>query len=137
MSQLRVAKAWSQRPTAVLMEDPHFGNRDFFTGAPIRSASDWTEWDFALANAMQLKEDLTNRHGLLEHEVEDPRMFVNAVKKIDKFQAAVDRKTKGTKKKGYEPEPGEYFVPDMQLRYGEWPSIKEYFQRLAEEAEGS
>lgn len=130
-----MAERWTQRPTAVIMEDPHFGNRDPFSGEPVRDAADWTEWDFILANAYQLKSDLTNRHGLMEHEVEAPNAFVDAVKMIDKFQAAVDRSTKGTPKKGYTPEPGEYFVPRIEFRFGERPTLREYFERLAERAE--
>lgn len=109
------------------MRDPLFGHRDVFTGKPLRDRNEWTEWDFALVTAYQLVQDLTNKHGLLVHEVENERVFVDAVKKFDKFDAAVARQTKGSKKKGYTPQDGEYFVPDIKLRYGEWPTLQEYW----------
>lgn len=112
-----------------------FGHRDPFTGAPLRDRGEWTEWDYALVSAYQLSQDLTNKHGLLVHEVDNERMDVLAIKKFDKFQAAVDRATKGSKKKGYTPEPGEYFQPKLYLRGGEWPTLEEYWARLAEEAD--
>ena len=115
------------------MRDPFFGHRDVFTGEPIRERDEWTEWDYALIAAFQLKSDLTDQHGLLRHEVENERMDVLAIKKYDKFQAARDRATKGGKK-GYTPEPGEYFTPKLYLRGGEWPTLEEYWEKLAEEA---
>ena len=116
------------------MRDPHFGHRDYFTGKPIRDREEWTEWDFALVAAYQLVEDLTDKHGLLRHEIENERMDVEAIKKFDKFQAAVDRTTKGGKK-GYNPSPGEYFVPRLKLRGGEWPTLQEYWEQSMREAE--
>lgn len=117
------------------MRDPFFGHRDPFTGDPLRPRDEWTRWDYALVSAYQLVQDLTTKSGLLAHEVENPRMDVLAIKKHDKFQAAVDRRTKGTKKKGYEPDPGEYFVPKLHLRGGEWPTLEEYWEQMAEEAD--
>lgn len=117
------------------MRDPLFGHRDFFTGEPLRPADEWTDWDFALVAAYQLVQDLTNKHGLLVHEVDNERMDVWANRKIDKFQAAVDRATKGSKKSGYTPQDGEYFEPELKLRGGEWPTLEEYWEKLARESE--
>lgn len=117
------------------MRDPYFGNRDVFTGDPIRDRDEWTSWDYALVSAYQLSQDLTNKHGLLVHEVENERMDVWAIKKHDKFQAAVDNATRGSKKKGYTPDAGEYFVPKLVHRGGEWPTLEEYWAKLAEEAD--
>ena len=119
----------------MLTRDPLFGHRDWFTGGPVRDKDEWTDWDFALVSAFQLISDLTDRDGLLVHEVENERMMVHAVRKINKFHASRDRMTKGSKKKGYEPQPGEYFVPELELRGGEWPTLEEYWAQLAEEAE--
>lgn len=117
------------------MRDPYFGNRDVLTGDPIRDRDEWTEWDYILVSVYQLIQDLTNKHGLLAHEVENERMVVEAIKKHDKFQAAVDRATKGSKKKGYTPDPGEYFVPRLYLRGGDWPTLEEYWASQGEESE--
>lgn len=114
------------------MRDPYFGNRDWFTGEPNETPETWTDWDYALVAAFQVIEDNTNRHGLLTWEVENERMDVDAEKRTDKFQAAVDRRTKGTKKKGYEPSPGEYFVPKLNLLGGEWPTYSEYVKGLVD-----
>ena len=114
------------------MRDPYFGHRDIFSGNPIRERDEWMDWDYALVSAYQLVEDLTDKHGLLRHEVESERVDVEAIQKIDKFQAAVDRRTKGGKK-GYTPSPGEYFVPRLTLRGGEWPTLQEYFEQQARE----
>lgn len=115
------------------MRDPYFGNRNWFTGEKTDTPEVWSDWDYALVAAFQVIEDNTNKHGLLLWEVENERMDVQAVKKIDPFQAAVDRKTRGSKKKGYNPEPGEYFVPELNLRGGEWPTYSEYIKNLLEE----
>lgn len=117
------------------MRDPLFGHRDALTGEPIRDRDEWTEWDYILVTVYQLISDLTDKHGLLAHEVDNERMDVLAVKKIDKFQAAVDRATKGSPKKGYTPSPGEVWRPKLHLRGGDWPTIEEYFESLAEEAD--
>lgn len=115
------------------MQDPFYGHRDFSTGEPLRPKDEWSEWDYALVAAYQLIQDLTNKHGLLEHEVESDRVIVTARKTQDRFQAAVDRMTSGTKTKGYTPMPGETFTPHLELRYGEWPTFREYFEKLSED----
>jgi len=117
------------------MRDPYFGNRDWVTGEPTDTPEVWTDWDYALVSAFQIIEDNTNRHGLLQWEVDNERMDVKAIHKIDKFQAAVDRRTKGSKKKAYTPDPGEYFVPELDLRGGEWPTYSEYIKKMLEEQE--
>jgi len=115
------------------MRDPYFGHRDFFTGEPLRDKDEWTDWDYALVAAYQTVQDMTNKHGLLVHEVESDRVMVSAVKKIDRFQAQVDRATKGSKAKGYTPDPGEYFEPKLELRFGdEWPTLEDHWADLAE-----
>lgn len=117
------------------MRDPFFGHRDVFTGEPLRGKDEWTRWDFALVTAFQLVQDLTNKHGLLVFEVENERMDVYANKKFDKFEAARDRATAGSKTRGYTPQPGEYFEPELVLRGGEWPTLAEYWETLAEKAD--
>jgi hypothetical protein len=119
------------------MRDPYFGNRDWFTGEPTDTPEVWTDWDYALVSAFQVIEDNTNKHGLLQWEVDSERMDVKAIHKTDKFQAAVDRRTKGSKKKAYQPDPGEYFVPELDLRGGEWPTYSEYIKDMLEGQETS
>lgn len=76
---------------------------------------EYTSWDYALQNAFQAIEDYTDsKSGLLIWEIEDDNAYVNAVRKTNKFQAAIDEKTKGRGGKAYVPAPGEYFVPDLK-----------------------
>lgn len=116
------------------MRDPHFGHRNWLTGEPTGDSDEWTEWDYVIKDAYQFMSDLTDKHGLLAHETDSERVMVSATKKIDRFQAAIDNATRGGKN-GYKPAPGEYFVPDLKLRYGDWPTLEEFFDREAERAE--
>lgn len=93
---------------------------------------EWIEWDHALATALQVIEDYTDEYGLLAWELADEAVEVDAHKRIHKFKASVDARTRGTEKNPYKPLPGEYFVPDVWTRrkdedgkqifqtYGEW-----------------
>lgn len=81
------------------------------------------DWDFALAEALQTIEDYTNQHGILAWEADSERVDVSAAKKIDKFESA---KQRNTGRKNYKAEPGEYFVPHLELLGGEWPTMAEY-----------
>lgn len=114
------------------MQDPWFGHRDS-QFREIGDRDEWIDWDFALITALQVIEDGTDRNGLLFWETEPERMDVIAIKRIDKFQAAVDRATKGSSKRPYQPSPGEYFVPELDLRGGEWPTYKGWVQNQREE----
>lgn len=97
------------------MGDDWFGHRDPFTFEPVGDKDEYTSWDYALQNAFQAIEDYTDsKSGLLIWEIEDENAYVNANKKFNKFQAAIDKKTKGTANKPYQPSPGEYFVPDLK-----------------------
>lgn len=105
--------SWGKRPTAVLMRDEWFGHRDPTTRAKIGDRDEWTSWDFALATAYQTAETYTDKNGLKQWEKEDPAIDVAAIRKIDPFQEAVQRKTGGAK---YKAAPGEYFIPDIGSR---------------------
>lgn len=97
------------------MGDEWFGKRDPFTGEPRGDRDEYTSWDWALQNAFQTIQDYTDeKSGLLIWEMEDDNAYVNANKKYNKFQAAVDNKTKGTPNKPYKAEPGEYFTPHLK-----------------------
>lgn len=114
------------------MGDDHFGHRDFITGDPIRDKDEYSDWDHALIVVLQILEDNTNQHGLLRWVAESDRVEISADRKTDKFQASVDQKTKGTKKKPYQPRPGEYFVPGVDVLRGEMPTFREYQEELRE-----
>jgi len=94
----------------------------------VTAGDEWIPWDYALAHAFQTVEDLTDDNGILVWEKEDEAVEIDAVRKIDKFRAALDRATAGTKNKPYKPQPGEYFVPKVWSRrsdgsiqsYSEW-----------------
>lgn len=102
----------------------------------LRDKDEWTDWDYLLAEALQVIEDWTDQHGLLTYEARahEQRVIVEAHKKIDPFEAAKERKTKGTKNKPYNPQPGEFFVPKLLLADpdDEWPTREEYIRREIE-----
>lgn len=99
------------------MGDDWFGHRDPFTGEPLGDKDEYTAWDYALMRAFQTVEDYTDsKSGLPIWELDDEPVEVEAIRRINKFQKAIDLATKGTDKKPYKPIPGEYFVPRMFSR---------------------
>lgn len=119
----------NQRPTAMLFRDYYALNRNVFTGEPIVSENMWTDWDYALAEAVQFIDDYTTQEGHLVWEAESERVTFNAKKKINKARAAIDRRTKGSKDKAYQASDGEYWVTEPVLMRGdEWPTLTEWFE---------
>lgn len=115
------------------MRDHYFGYRDFFTGEVLDEEVVWTDWDYALAGAVQTIEDFTDGDGLLPWEKDDDNVVVEAVRKVNRFDAA---KTRRTGAKRYKPIAGEYFVPQLTLLEGdEWPTLEEWAQKQAEDAQ--
>ena len=55
---------------------------------------------------------------------------MDAVRKIDRFEAAKQRRTGGKK---YKPRDGEYFVPKVWKTSEEWPLFREYMEHLAQQ----
>jgi hypothetical protein len=109
----------------VILHDYHAGHRNWWTNEPSEPHA--TAWDYALGEAFQLIEDYTDDNGLLIWERDSDRVTVNAIKKTNKAKAAIARKTKGSKKKPYDPSPGEYWLTEPVLMRGEdWPSISEW-----------
>lgn len=124
-----------KRPTAAIMGDDWFGHRDPLTGDPVGDKEEYLSWDWALLNAFQTIEDYTDqKSGLLSWEMEGEGVEVDAIRKVNKFQAAIDNATRGTEKKPYKPRPGEYFVPEMFSRKQDgdgndvFPTFREYVQ---------
>lgn len=114
------------------MRDPWFGHRDYYF-EPYGDKDEWTEWDFAIASALQTIEDMTDNHGTLVWFRESDKVDISAKKTIDKFQASIDRQTKGGKDKPYKPSPGESWIPNVSVAAGvEEPTYREYLQRLRE-----
>ena len=117
MPSIRVAIKMQKRPTAAIMGDDWFGHRDPLTGEPRGDKGEFLSWDWSLLNAFQTIEDYTDsKSGLPIWEMDDERVVVDAVRKVNKFQRSIDERTKGTEKKPYKPVPGEYFVPNMWSR---------------------
>ena len=114
------------------MADDWFGHRNPFTGEPMGDRDEWIMWDYLLASVDQLIEDWTDSNGLYRWEMEDPkdRVQVDAVRKIDRFEAAKQRRTGG---KNYKPRDGEYFVPKVWKTSEEWPLFREYMEHLAQQ----
>ena len=116
MPSIRVAIRMQKRPTAAIMGDDWFGHRNPLTGAPQGDRDQYLSWDWALLNAFQTIEDYSDKHGLRTWEIDDERVVVEAHRRIDKFQRAIDERTKSTEKRPYKPVPGEYFIPDVHSR---------------------
>lgn len=74
--------------------------------------------------AVQTIEDFTTSDGLLAWEIDEDEVVVDALKKINKFEAVKQRKTGG---KNYKSTPGEYFVPAIRP-----PRGKDRHQTIAE-----
>lgn len=96
----------------------------------MRDKDEYISWDFSLLTALQVIEDHTDQNGILVWEKESDRVEIIADRKIDKFQASVQAKTDG---KNYKPARGEYFVPNVSLRGGEWPTYGEYLGQFIED----
>lgn len=97
----------------MLMRDDHFGHRRPDDGMALKNVDKdtWIPWDFAIESAFQTVEYYTDSHGIFQWYKEDPEERIDAKRKIDPFQAGVDRITSG---KNYKRSPGEYFVPDVK-----------------------
>ena len=83
-------------------------------------------------------EDHTDEYGLLVWEREDPSVDIAAHRRIHKFKAAIDERTRGTEKTPYKPKAGEYFVPRVEsLREDESiQTFREWVERsVAEESD--
>lgn len=110
----------------MLFQDHYALHRHFYSGDVEREPV-WTDWDFALANAVQIIDDFTTAEGHLVWEAESERVTFDALKKINKARAAIDRRTKGTKNKAYEASDGEYWTTEPVLMRGdEWPTMDEW-----------
>lgn len=132
MPAIRVAIKTHKRPTAVILRDDWYGHRDPFTGEPRGDKDEWLDWDYALIDAAQTIEDYSDQYGLLQWELDDEAVVVDAERRLHKFEQARDLATKGSKDKPYQPAPGEYFVPVVRTRrksgeiqtYDEWITKK-------------
>lgn len=140
MPEIRAAKEWGQRPTATIVKDAWYGHRDYYW-QEFGDKDEFITWDYALISALQVIEDLSDQNGLLSWQTEPEWVDVVAKKKINKFQASIDRATKGSKNKPYEPEPGETWVPEIEVRSGRGlPTYQEYLEGIrngVEEKESS
>lgn len=84
--------------------------------------------DYALATALQVVEDYTdNETGHLIFVEQSDRVTFDAKKYTKKSIAAVERKTKGSKKRPYEAGPGERWrtIPRV-MNGGEMPTLAEW-----------
>jgi hypothetical protein len=113
----------------MLMHDHYALHRDPWTGLPDSNVV-WTDWDYILAECVQFISDYTTAEGHLVWEAESDRVTFNAVRKINRARAAIDRKTKGSEKNPYKALDGEYWLTEPVLMRGEeWPSINEWFDQ--------
>ena len=143
MPSIRASLGWRRRPTAAIMRDDWFGHRDPWTGEPMGDRDEYTSWDYALLNAFQTIEDYTDpKSGIPIWELDDEAVNVDALKKYNKFQQAIDNATKGSKNKAYQAAPGEYFIPDMHTRRKDgngdpvYQTYSEWVQKSVEDGTG-
>lgn len=108
----------------MILGDYYALHRHPFTGEPLQEPV-WTTWDYVLVNALQLIEDFSDGNGIVVWEKESESVIVEAVKRIDPFEAAKERTTS---RKNYKHTPGEYFVPRLKLhpQVEEWPTFQEW-----------
>lgn len=100
----------------MLLRDPYAGHRNFLTGEPDGLVDEWTAWDFALATAISYIKEGTTEEGHLIWEIDDDRVFVEAIREVNKARAAID---KITNVEGYKAEPGEYWRTRLTTPYHE------------------
>lgn len=130
----------------MVLRDPYAGHRDFYTGEPDGAHDEWTSWDFALATAIQHIKDGTTEEGHLIWEISDDRVFVEAIKEVNKARAMIDKITGA---EGYKPEPGEYWRTTLitphyeeEVRQGfaegefQWQTRREWIEEMIAEEEG-
>lgn len=131
-----------KRPTSAIMGDDWYGHRNPLTGQPQGDRDEYLSWDWSLLNAFQTIEDYTEpKSGLPVWEVEGEGVEVDAVKKINKYEASIANATRGSEKHPYKPRPGEYFVPDMWSRVKDengnqvFPTFRDWIEKsLSEDA---
>jgi hypothetical protein len=95
----------------VLFRDPWFGHRSWITWDAVGSQADWTDWDYAIATAMQMIEDGTTEEGLLIWEVSQEDVFVDPEKRFNKARQAIEDITSAD---NYKSKNGEYWVPILR-----------------------
>lgn len=95
-------------------------------------------WDYAIISALQAVEDNTDSNGLLAYETEPEAMDVSAKRKINKFTASVEKRTKGTDKHPYKAEPGETWVPELNWlgKEEDYPTYRSYLEKIRSDAMG-
>lgn len=112
------------------MADDWYGHRDAFTFEPKGDKDEWLEWDYLLLGAFQTIEDYSDQYGLLAWELADDAVYVDAVRRVHKFEQARDMVTRGTKTKPYQAVPGEYFIPKIgtQRSDGKIQTFREWIE---------
>ena len=88
-----MAIATGQRPTAVILQDPYALHRHwwdhYWTPDPVRDTQ-WTTWDYALAKAYQVIQDMTSdSSGQPLWLAQSGRVFWDTESRIDGAAAAV------------------------------------------------
>lgn len=109
------------------MYDHYAGFRNSFTGQ-VDGTPHWLDIDYALATARQIIEDYTdNETGHLVFVEQSDRVTFDAQRYTKKSVAAVERRTKGSKNKPYEAQPGERWrtIPRV-MDGGEMPTLAEW-----------
>lgn len=138
VSDVSVALKSGQRPTAMITRFRGFGHTDPFTGLIVGNADDWIDWDYALASAWQLHEDMIDvNRGLPIHHIQSKRVKVVAELYTDKIDEAID-KAQAAKGENWKPKPGQHWIPRLKtVDGGELPTLEEFFEEQEEKTSPS
>lgn len=118
-----------QRPTAAIMHDPYAGHRDYdnwmWVPDPVRDTQ-WTDWDYALAEAVSVIDSLTDKTtGQLSLYVEDPDVMWTVGHRVNYAQ-------KDLQEAGKELEKEPWVTPYLKepTKAGDFWTLEEYFQNV-------
>lgn len=103
-----------QPPTAVILSDP--------------SHRDWDIWDYRLLKAQYIIQDWY-RDGIPIWWDESERVTFDAVARVSKSRAAIERAQDSASKGNKKPVPGRYFIPEPRVvDGGDFPTRDEWLE---------
>ncbi len=135
LSDIRVAIASGQRPTAVILRDAYALHRILEPHwHPDRHATEWTDWDYALLSAYQLLDDYTdNRNGQLIWRDQDEYGEWLVESRYSYHDAAVEEAQNNRKEKRLDA--GERLFARYEPDPEHPATLKSFFERLGKEEE--
>lgn len=124
---IRQGLANGQRPSAVLLRDPYGGHRNyddpFWLPDPVMDTQ-WTDWDYALAEAIAAIDMMTSPTGQPRWITEDPDVYWEVGASVD-FAIKTLHDETSKHKDGVPPELN-YFVKNPSKTTGEFWTLEEW-----------